>query len=224
MWVSSIWVCSGLSSKWASARAGNHLSILCPVCYLLSDIEDFRTLWEHRLQHINNFLLIFQSWSYFLALFCLNDEPQVVCTSLCPVVWAAPWSSSCVRMLPCGPLLVPLVLCAGPACPGLGGWARRALLSVSLCPQQGTVKAKGNFCLWKQPKSYGGNSWWGFQRSGWHRFRASQYFSFCRWDLLGFVSPFLGSQEQGECLHLKWFGSIVNASRMARTCILLAFS
>lgn len=96
---------------------------------------------------------------------------------------------------PAGPLLVPLVLCAGPACPGLGGWARRALLSVSLCPQQGTVKAKGNSCLWKQPKSYGGNSWWGFQRSGWHRFRASQYFSFCRWDLLGFVSPFLGSQE-----------------------------
>lgn len=57
-----------------------------------------------------------------------------------------------------------------------------------------------------------------------HRSRASQYFSFCQWDLLGFVSPFLGSQEQGECLHLKWFGSIVNSSRMARTCILLAFS
>lgn len=102
----------------------------------------------------------------------------VLCSSLCPVVshvlLLGPAPAG--RSFPAGPLLGTLELCAGP------GWARRALLSVPLCPQLEIGKAKGNSSLWKHPKSCGGNAWWGFQRSGWALLQGLPV----QWDLLGF--------------------------------------
>lgn len=126
----------------------------------------------------------------------------------------------------CRTCLVSLVLCAGPACPGLWGlWASRTLLSVPLWPQLETVKAKGNSFLWKHPKSCGGNSWWELQRSGWALLQGLPGFFLLPVGFTGVLCPiFLGARSKGNACNWNDIVPIVNSSRTVRTCILLAFS